>query len=191
MTMSSWPYSTASPGSTRLAPTTPSAGATTSCGDAEHVDRRRAGRRPGPRVPGSRLRRGWKIPTAGEVATTRRLSGAGIGHPDRRDSSRPGPTGVRPVPTRRDAHGRPALRARSLGASRSRRRCAIGRAAQPDPPAALADLELAEAGRRELGDQRRQQLGRAGGRSRRGRPPARRRLRSARRSVGRTGSGTR
>src|SRR3954454_25303267 len=32
MTTSSWPYSTASPGSASVAPTIPSAGATTSCG---------------------------------------------------------------------------------------------------------------------------------------------------------------
>ena len=48
MTISSWPYSTASPGSTRLGPTTPSIGATTSWAHAEHVDRARAGRRPAP-----------------------------------------------------------------------------------------------------------------------------------------------
>jgi len=34
----------------------------------------------------------------------------------------------------------------------------IGRSAQPDPPAALPDLELTETGRAELGDQGRQEL---------------------------------
>ena len=61
MTTSSWPYSTASPGSTRLEPTTPSAGATTSWAipSMSTLPRRSPART---RVPWRASERGWKMP---------------------------------------------------------------------------------------------------------------------------------
>src|SRR5207245_8175116 len=73
MITSSWPYSTAWPASTRLAPTMPSAGATTSWGTPSMAtapmrspDRTR--------VPAFASLRGWKMPTAGDVAIARKRS---------------------------------------------------------------------------------------------------------------------
>ena len=128
--------------------------------------------------------RGWKMPTAGDVATTGRLSAPsrpsrrgrrGRGRPasDRRSSGRR-------VRVRRDApRGRVARRA-SLAAAR------LGGAAQADPPGALADLELARGRSRRAWRSAPAAARRTGGRSRRGRPLARRRaaVGAARRSVG-------
>ena len=164
MTIRSWPYSTASPGSTRLAPTTPSAGATTSCGtpSMSTAPSRSPART---RVPARASARGWKMPTAGEVATSRSSVRLSRWLPPLTPSraSRPGPTGV-------SAHGRGvpgAARAGAGGSARGRPAAlrapafADGRRpgpAQADAPGALADLELAEAGRPELGDEGGQQL---------------------------------
>ena len=173
---SSWPYSTASPGSTRLAPTMPSAGATTSVGtpstsiaadrvpgpdpraghDArarlEEPDGRRGG--DGPERVAARARR--DAPTGRHPSRGR---GAGRRPAVASPSSpawfapRPGPTGV--------SVGR-AGRCRALRAGRRgaalRPGGAVGRAAQADLPAAFADLDLAEAARAELGDQGRDEL---------------------------------
>ena len=210
MTTSSWPYSTASPASTRLAPTTPSTGATTSCGtpsmstDAEPV----AG--PDPR-PGARLRSAAgrcrpparsrrSVPVAG-AAPSRRLAAVAAVAParpspiagrDRRGPARP----VALEPRRRMAvAGAARLRAATLALARSalacRRRAPSAGPAEPDAPGALADLELAEARRAELGDEGRQQLvAQAVDRGVVGRPLARRCGRG-RRPPGWTGSGTR
>src|SRR5439155_616398 len=91
MTISSCPYSTAWPGSTRLAPTIPSAGATTSWGtpSTSTAPSRSPDRT---RVPVFASGRGWKIPTAGEVARARWASGStAAGRP-------PVPAGAAPVP---------------------------------------------------------------------------------------------
>ena len=168
MTISSWPYSTASPGSTRLAPTTPSTGATTSCGtpsmstDAEPV----AGPDPGPgaglrpRLEDADRRRGRDDPAvvARAVAAVGRRapSRPSRAGPDRR---RAGPTGVRRAGRwRGPRRGRRGRRGRRSAFAALARPAGARRPAQADPPAALADLELAEPGRAELGDQRRQQL---------------------------------
>src|SRR5438477_5278535 len=66
-----WPYSTASPASTRVAPTIASAGATTSAGTPS-TSTTASGSPARTREPDTTSRDGWKTPTAGEVATTRR-----------------------------------------------------------------------------------------------------------------------
>ena len=107
------------------------------------------------RVPARTSVRGWKIPTAGDVATE--LGGGSAPSRPSRAVAAAGATGGRALATRRvrRADGRRAA-TRALGAAALA--VAVGGAAQPDLPVALADLELAEAGRGELGDQGRQQL---------------------------------
>ena len=172
MTISSWPYSTASPGSTRLAPTMPSTGATTSWAtpSMSTTPSRSPART---RVPAGLRSCGWKMPTAGDVATDAAAVRSALAVTPvaaRRDR---GPTGVsagRPPGAAPCAGSRPA---RSAG--RARGPGAIRGAAQPDLPVALADLELAEAGRGRAWRSGRAAARRRGGRWRRGRRRARRR----------------
>ena len=157
MTRSSWPYSTASPGSTRLEPDDAVDRRHDLLGDAEHVDGAEpvAGADPG---AGRQVRR-----AAGRcrrpARSRRRATRSGPSSPRADD----GAVARRPVAAAgRVAALRAIAAARAAGSSRSALRAGrgrvAGRPAQADPPATLADLELAEAGRAELGDERRQQL---------------------------------
>ena len=161
MTMRSWPYSTASPGLDEAR-----------ADDAVRRARRppagcpacrpsRAGRPPGPSSRRAPPARGWKMPTAGELATagpseraSRALPGpvAAIATRTDRGQARDGDAG------RRAGSGAPIAVARTafLGGRRRARRHAGP--AQPDAPAALADLELAQTRRPELRDERGQEL---------------------------------
>ena len=174
MTTSSWPYSTASPGSTRLAPTTPSAGATTSCGTPSMSTT--PSRSPaGPVVPARASGRGWKI-------ADRRRGGdapvAGVGTGSRRSvapsrPSRPGPTGGQAGDGRVRWPWPPAPATGCAPAARRSRRDAgppSGRRSRTRQPA-LADLELAEPGRRRAWRSGPAAARRPGGRWRRGPRP--------------------
>src|SRR5215207_98926 len=88
--MSCWPYSTAVPPSTRVAPTIPSAGDGTSCGTPMTltVPRESPART---RVPDAAREPGSKIPTAGDVAITRDLSPPSADPPDAEPPCRPVP----------------------------------------------------------------------------------------------------
>ena len=117
--------------------------------------RRRGGRPPGPRSPAGPPGAGWKIPTAGDVATTRRLSAPACpSRPSR--PSRPGPTGVSPDPAC-DACPPAPRPARSAGRLLSGGR--RGGSAEPHLPGVLADLELPEPGGGQLDDEGGEQLG--------------------------------
>ena len=196
MTMRSWPYSTASPGSTRLAPTTPSIGRDDLLRRRRACRPRRAGRPRGPASRRARPRAAGRCPTAGEVATqrgrprTRGRAPPGRAVAARRGRARPG-SGRAGGASRAGRSARRGAVARAGAGRAPRSPTAVGRPAQADAPGALADLELAEAGGAELGDQRRQQLvGQPVDRGVVGRR-APRRSRSGRRSSGVTGSGTR
>ena len=113
MTISSCPYSTAWPGSTRLAPTIPSAGATTSWGtpSTSTAPSRSPDRT---RVPVFASARGWKIPGR------------------RRRGGRPCPPG--PRPSRRPGRCRSTrpVRCRRLRRAASRGRCGGPRSRRAD-----------------------------------------------------------
>ena len=193
MTISSWPYSTASPASTRLAPTTPSAGATTSWGtpSMSTAPSRSPART---RVPGARVRAAaGRCRRPASVATIRPSSRAAPSRAvatvaavaavaaARPRPSRPGPTGVRPVlavrpsvparrgprPARSRSPGRRsragARRAPSAGRRRRTRQSPSRTSSSPRPVAPSLAIE------------RRQELVGSGGRWRRGRPTAPRR----------------
>ena len=157
---SSWPYSTASPASTRLDPTTPSTGATTSWRTPSTSTMADADRRPG---PASRRRSAPRLEDAdGRRGAPRIARSAGVGRRPAGPTAATGravAAGGRGGLRRAGRAPRPAwprLRPRPVGARRPRRPPAGP--AQADLPVALADLELAQAARAELGDQRRQEL---------------------------------
>ena len=120
-------------------------------------------------VPARASGRGWKMPTAGEVATIRPSSRTACSRGRRAGPAvapvtavAPGPTGVRPAWCAcrcAAAPDAPVGRARRA-AGRGPRPARVPSAgpAQPDAPGTLADLELAETGRPELGDEGGQQL---------------------------------
>ena len=173
MTTSSWPYSTASPGSTRLAPTTPSARRDDLLRDAEHVDRAEPVAGPDPR-PGAgapsaagrcRPPARWRPPALvglARIAAVATVAASRPGPPSRR------PIAVRRVPgrgasrrgrQRRDRRGRARSRARRSSRGTSPRPGGGGGPRRPS----WRTSSSARPGRAELGDQRRQQLADRGG----------------------------
>ena len=97
--MSSWPYSTAVPLSTSVAPTIPSAGASTSWGTPMHVHGAQGVAGPDASSPTRRAPRARRCPTAGDVATVRERSRA-VTAGARPAASLPGPVRGRAAPRR-------------------------------------------------------------------------------------------